>query len=146
MKIQQQKQLYVENATWTHTIAVLEEYCDGEGADFVLHTCCKGWIHRADNAQRLHDQVQDLGAELSGQVDQPIENAGKERLQHVGALRDLQLVTVARQEIWDTKIRIEYIKVIYIFNTILYVRGYFTPFILFAQIPFSRAFPHQSSP
>lgn len=88
-----------------HTITVLEEYCNGEGADLVLHAGCERRVHRAHNAQRLHHQVQHLGAELSCQVDQAIQNAGKERLQHVGALRDLQLVTVARREICDTKIQ-----------------------------------------
>lgn len=81
-----------------NTVAVLQKDCNCEGADFVLHACCKCWVYCTDNAQRLHHKVEDLWTELSCQVDQSIENARKERLQHVGALRDLQLVTVARQD------------------------------------------------
>lgn len=89
-------QLCFGNISRIHTITVLEEYCNGEGADLVLHAGCERRVHRAHNAQGLHHQVQHLGAELSCQVDQAIQNAGKERLQDVGALRDLQLVTVAK--------------------------------------------------
>lgn len=40
-------------------------------------------------------------------MDQTIKDAGKERLQHVGALRDLQLVTVAKR---DTEMHTEGMK------------------------------------
>lgn len=76
------------------TVAVLQEDGDGERADLALHACSKLRVHRADDAQRLHHQVQDLGAELRGQVDQAVQDAGEEGLQDVGALRGFQLVTV----------------------------------------------------
>lgn len=110
--------------TRTRTIAVLQKDCDGERADLVLHTCCKCWVHRADNAQCLHHQVEHLRAELRCQMDQTVKDAGKERLQHMGALRDLQLVTVARH---DTKIHTERTEVFYICNTGLYINGYPIP-------------------
>ena len=77
------------------TVVVLEEYGDGERADLVLGAGGEGSVHRAHDAQGLHDQREHLRAELGGQLHQPFQDAGQEGLQHVGALRQLQLVTVA---------------------------------------------------
>lgn len=77
------------------TVAVLEEDGDGEGADFALRAGREHRVHRADGAQRLQHQAEDLGAELCRQVDEAIQDAGEEGLQDVGALRGFQLVTVA---------------------------------------------------
>lgn len=43
-----------------NTVAVLQKDCNCEGADFVLHACCKCWVYCTDNAQRLHHKVEDL--------------------------------------------------------------------------------------
>ena len=77
------------------TVAVLQEDGDGEGADLALHARCELGVHRADDAQGLHHQVEDLGAELGREVDQAVQDAGQEGPQHGCALRDFQLVAVA---------------------------------------------------
>ena len=77
------------------TVVVLEEDGDGERTDLVLGAGGEGGVHGAHDAQRLHHQGQDLRAELGGQLDQTLQHAGQEGLQHVGALRELQLVAVA---------------------------------------------------
>lgn len=76
------------------TVTVLQEDGDGEGADFAFHACGELWVDCANDAQGLHHQVEDLGAELGCQVDEAVQDAGEEGLEHVGALRDFQLVTV----------------------------------------------------
>lgn len=81
-----------------HTVAVLEENGNGEGADLALHAGCERWVYGAHDAQRFHHQVEDLGAELRCQVNQAIQDAGQERLKDLGALRGFQLVTVTGRQ------------------------------------------------
>lgn len=50
--------------SWWHTITVLQENSDGEGADFAFHACCELWVYCTNDAQGLHHQVEDLWAEL----------------------------------------------------------------------------------
>lgn len=76
------------------TIIIFEENSNGEGADLVLGTGGEGWINGADDAQGLHDKGEHLRTELGSQLDQSLQDAGKEWLQDVGALRQLQLITV----------------------------------------------------
>lgn len=86
------------------TVVVLEEDGDGEGADLVLGAGGEGRVDGADDAQGLHDQGEHLGAELGGQLDQSLQDAGEEGLQDVGALRQLQLIAIpgeTRQRVAD---------------------------------------------
>lgn len=76
------------------TIIIFKEYGNGEGADLVLGTGGEGWINCADDAQGLHDEGEHLRAELGSQLDQSLKDAGEEWLKDVGALRQLQLITV----------------------------------------------------
>lgn len=76
------------------TVVVLEEDGDGEGADLVLGAGGEGRVDGADDAQGLHDQGEHLGAELGGQLDQSLQDAGEEGLQDVGALRQLKLIAI----------------------------------------------------
>lgn len=77
------------------TIVIFQENGNGEGADLVLGTGGEGGVNRAHDAQGLHDEGEHLRAELGSQLDQSLEDAGEEWLKDVGALRQLQLVTVA---------------------------------------------------
>lgn len=79
---------------WSSTIVIFKEDSDGEGADLVLGTDGEGRVDGADDAQSLHDEGEHLRAELRRQLDQALEDAGEEGLEDVGALRQLQLITV----------------------------------------------------
>lgn len=76
------------------TIVIFKEDSDGEGADLVLGTDGEGRVDGADDAQSLHDEGEHLRAKLRRQLDQALEDAGEEGLEDVGALRQLQLITV----------------------------------------------------
>lgn len=84
-----------EERRQSSTIVIFKENRNGEGADFVLCACGEGRVDGAHDAQRLHDEGEHLGAELGGQLDQSLQDAGEERLQDMGALRQLQLITVS---------------------------------------------------
>lgn len=79
------------------TVVVFKEDGDGEGADLVLGTDGEGRVDGADDAQRLHDQGEHLGAELGGQLDQALQDIVEEGLQDVGALRQLQLIAIPEE-------------------------------------------------
>lgn len=79
------------------TVVIFQENSDGEGADLVLSAGGEGRVNGAHDTQGLHDEGQDLGAELGRQLDQSLQDAGEEGLQDMGALRQLQLVTVPEE-------------------------------------------------
>lgn len=58
-----------QEQVWARTITIFEKYCNGEGTNLVLHTCCKGWIYCADNAKSFHHKIENLGTKLSCQMD-----------------------------------------------------------------------------
>lgn len=76
------------------TIVVFEEDGNSEGADLVFGASGEGRVDGADDAQGLHDQGEHLWAELGGQLDQSLQDAGEEGLKDVGALRQLQLIAI----------------------------------------------------
>src|SRR4029434_1268258 len=80
------------------TVAVFKEDGDGEGTDLVLCAGGEGGVYGADDAERFHDEGQHLGAALRRQLDPAIQNVWQEGLQHVGAVRQLQLITVPTAE------------------------------------------------
>lgn len=79
---------------YSSTVVIFKENSDGEGADLVLGAGGEGRVDGADDAQGLHDEGEHLRAKLGGQLDQSLEDAGEEGLKDVGALRQLQLITI----------------------------------------------------
>lgn len=72
--------------SYSSTIVIFKENSNGEGADLVLGAGGEGRVDSADDAQSLHDEGQHLWAELGGQLDQSLEDAGEEGLEDMGAL------------------------------------------------------------
>ena len=70
--------MWLEELLYVNTIVIFKENSNGEGADLVLGAGGKGGVDGADDAQRLHDEGQHLWAELGGQLDQSLEDAGEE--------------------------------------------------------------------
>lgn len=83
---------------WRITIVIFKENGNGEGADLVLGVGGEGRVDSADDAECLHDEGEHLGAELSSELDQSLEDAGEEGLKDVGALRQLQLITIPEEK------------------------------------------------
>lgn len=69
-----------------NTIVIFEKNGDGEWADLVLSAGSESWVDSADDTQRFHDKGEHLGAELSGQLHQALEDTGQERLKDVSAV------------------------------------------------------------
>lgn len=76
------------------TIVIFKENSNSEGADLVFCAGGEGRVDGTHDAQRLHDQSEYLRAELGSQLHQSLQDAGEERLQDMGALWQLQLITV----------------------------------------------------
>lgn len=83
--------------SYRSTIVIFKENCNGEGADLVFGTRGEGLVNGADNAKGLHNEGEHLWAELGGQLDQSLQDAREEGLKDVGALRQLQLITVPEE-------------------------------------------------
>ncbi len=83
-----------ERGCYSSTIVIFKENSNGEGADLVLGAGGEGRVDSTDDAQSLHDEGEHLWAELGGQLDQSLEDAGEEGLKDMGALWQLQLITV----------------------------------------------------